>query len=505
MENGDASLIVAVQLPIDTINGIMSERSGMGDTGETYLVGPDSLMRSDSFLDPENHTIVASFADPSKGSVETEASKAALKGETGHSIITDYNGNPVLSAYAPIYTHGVQWAMLAEIDVAEALAPVEQMKTEAALAMSDMRSSAAAIVGVAGIVIALLAALISTMITKPIRKTLEMFEFITKGDLTRRLETSSEDEVGQLSVWFNAFIDNLRDAITKISETSDQVKRSSQELLETSTVLNKSSSDALDQTMTASAATEEMSTSMASVSAITDKMSEGTNSVSGAVHEMTVNIKEVTQRTSEAAAMASEAADKVSASTVKVDALGENAEGIGRVIEVISDIAEQTNLLALNATIEAARAGEAGKGFAVVASEVKELAKQTSLATEDIRTRIEAIQISTGETVQAISDIGEVIALVDQSSRDLAVAVSEQGKTTEEISRQIEESSNATVETACNVSESASAGAEIARSLAEVQTAAQQAAGGAEHTQEAAGKLAEYSEELVQAIRQFKV
>jgi len=111
---------VAIQVPLSQINEIMQERVGMGKTGETYLVGPDKLMRSDSFLESLNHTVAASFANPDKGSVDTEATKAVFAGKTGEGIIRDYNGNTVLSAYTPVKAGDTTWGLLAEIDKAEA-------------------------------------------------------------------------------------------------------------------------------------------------------------------------------------------------------------------------------------------------------------------------------------------------------------------------------------------------------------------------------------------------
>ncbi|KKK62743.1 hypothetical protein LCGC14_3001280, partial [marine sediment metagenome] len=127
LHQGDVEIIVALQLPLDGINNIMQERTGMGKTGETYLVGEDLLMRSDSFLDPENHTVIASFANPNLGSVDTEAAREALAGNDDEKIIIDYNGNPVLSAYMPIEVFGHTWALIAEIDQAEVNAPVRSM------------------------------------------------------------------------------------------------------------------------------------------------------------------------------------------------------------------------------------------------------------------------------------------------------------------------------------------------------------------------------------------
>ncbi|MCP4679392.1 MAG: methyl-accepting chemotaxis protein, partial [Deltaproteobacteria bacterium] len=124
-KDGATVAVVALQLPLDAINHIMQERTGLGKTGEVYLVGADKLMRSDSFLDPTNHSVKASFANPGKGAVDTEASRNALSGKAGQDVIMDYNGNPVLSAYAPLDFKGVEWAIIAEIDVAEAFSPVD--------------------------------------------------------------------------------------------------------------------------------------------------------------------------------------------------------------------------------------------------------------------------------------------------------------------------------------------------------------------------------------------
>lgn len=118
--------VVALQISTDAINDILGNRVGMGETGETYLVGQDKLMRSDSYLDPVNHSISGSFKNPGKGKVDTEAAKACLGGSTKTSIIQDYNGNPVLSAWTPVTVGESKWALIAEIDVAEALCPKDE-------------------------------------------------------------------------------------------------------------------------------------------------------------------------------------------------------------------------------------------------------------------------------------------------------------------------------------------------------------------------------------------
>ena len=129
-KDGTLRGVMAVQLSIKAINKIMHNRAGLGKTGETYLVGPDLLMRSDSYLDPEHHSVITSFADPEKGKVDTESVRWALAGEDRVDVIIDYTGSPVLSVAAPFKIHDLTWAILAEIDIAEAFSPVNEKGEE---------------------------------------------------------------------------------------------------------------------------------------------------------------------------------------------------------------------------------------------------------------------------------------------------------------------------------------------------------------------------------------
>ncbi len=126
LNDGSVIGVVALQIPADSINEILGDRTGLGETGETYLVGQDLLMRSDSFLDPVNHSIIGSFKNPTKGKADTEAVQACLQGSTKTKVIQDYNGNPVLSAWTPVTVGDRKWALLAEMDVAEALCPKDE-------------------------------------------------------------------------------------------------------------------------------------------------------------------------------------------------------------------------------------------------------------------------------------------------------------------------------------------------------------------------------------------
>ena len=157
MKNGEMSGVLVVQINPKSINDIMQNRVGMGKTGETYLIGQDKLMRSNSFLDPINHSIENSFKNPSLGSVQTEASSLALAGKSGTKMIIDYNGHSVMSSYAPFEFLNLKWAIIAEIDEAEIMESV-----------IDLRNNSFILAFIFIIIIILLAILLGNYITRPI-------------------------------------------------------------------------------------------------------------------------------------------------------------------------------------------------------------------------------------------------------------------------------------------------------------------------------------------------
>src|SRR6056297_1767855 len=235
---------------------------------------------------------------------------------------------------------------------------------------------------------------------------------------------------------------------------------------------------------------EETSTQANVVAAAGEQVSSNVQTVATAVEELSASVREIAQSSSEASEVASRAVVTAHDTHGKVERLGTSSAEIGQVIEVITSIAEQTNLLALNATIEAARAGEAGKGFAVVANEVKELAKQTATATEEISSKIAAIQGDSGEAVAAIGEIGEVIERIADMQTTIASAVEEQTATTNEIAR--------------SVNEAAAGSSQIAENITSVATAAGEAAQGAGRAQEAAVDLRAVAKDLQAVVHGSK-
>jgi methyl-accepting chemotaxis protein len=187
------------------------------------------------------------------------------------------------------------------------------------------------------------------------------------------------------------------------------------------------------------------------VSAASDQASSNVKSVSTAAEELGSSVNEISRQVQDSSKIAQEAVQQAGRTDARITELSKAAQRIGDVIKLITAIAEQTNLLALNATIEAARAGEAGRGFAVVASEVKTLATQTAKATDEIAAQIAAMQQETGDSVAAIKEIGTTIGRISEISATIAAAVEQQGAATQEIARNVQQAARGTEEVASNI------------------------------------------------------
>ena len=211
--------VVALKLTNETINSIMLERFGMGDTGEAYLVGPDNLMRSDSYLDSEKYSVYASLSNPSAGRIETAAIQAALLGKTNQEIIKDYRKIRVLAAYTPIRFHDVTYALIAEIDESEAFEIISRLKIIVAV--------------FAGIIIALLLFIsrkIATRFTEPIRVLTESSIEIAEGKLDQNIHVTQTDELGILAQNFVKMRDSVREKIKEIEETREELRKTNEGL-----------------------------------------------------------------------------------------------------------------------------------------------------------------------------------------------------------------------------------------------------------------------------------
>ncbi|MGD9733061.1 MAG: methyl-accepting chemotaxis protein [Desulfamplus sp.] len=348
--------------------------------------------------------------------------------------------------------------------------------------------------------------IISNSIVRPIRKVVDGLKDIAEGegDLTRRLDIKSTDEIGELARWFDKFMENLQGIIKSSVERAMFMDNSSTELLNIASVLAKGTGETSSLAMNVSSATEQMTENLSAVAAAMEQSTTNLSMVASASEQMTSTITEITKNSERARGISDNALTQAKETSQQMEELGKAALDISKVTEVINEISDQTNLLALNATIEAARAGEAGKGFAVVANEIKDLAGQTARATEDIKAKIESIQGTTQSSVAKIKSITAVVEDIHNIISTIAAAVEEQSVTTSEISSNIAQVSEGVKEANRNVGESSGVSASISKDIARVNVAAGEGAKGSSQLRSQAEKLKKIGEELQLTLGKFK-
>jgi methyl-accepting chemotaxis protein len=350
-----------------------------------------------------------------------------------------------------------------------------------------------------------LAFFMSRSITRPLNRGVEFAEKMAEGDLTQTVEVNQTDETGVLAKALTQMGGSLRQMMHNIADNVKTLASSSTEL----TAISKQMSGSAEQTSMragmVSSAVEQMSSNMTAVAASMEQTATNIHIVATSAEEMTSTVGEIARNSEKARSITAGAVQQVSSATRKVNELGQAARDIGKVTETISAISAQTNLLALNATIEAARAGAAGKGFSVVANEIKELALQTAGATEDIKTRIEGIQSSTSMTVTDIEKISQVIQEVNEIVATIAAAIEEQSVVTRDIASNVAQAAQGVQEVNHHVSQTSQVANSVAQEIVEVNQASGEISSSSSQVLLSSEELSKLAEQLRNLTAQFKI
>lgn len=471
--------VIALQLPIDRINQVMTfngkwREVGLGESGETYLIGSDKTPRSISrFMVQDAASFVASLDGiesperlalmKNRGSniglmnIDTQATREGMAGQAGVAVFPDYRGVPVLGAYAPLDIFGRRFVLTSEIDAAESNAPVVALRGQIVL----VALGALALMGLIGGIYALR---LSGSINTPLTKLGEVVDKVAKGDRQARARMASEDEIGVLANAFDHMLDERNAVQDRIEQENEDLNNSVIEIMtsvaelanrdltvrvpvaenvtgaisDAINMMSRSTAQAMTKVKSlsdnVSRASAEVRQRADLVSKVANTASDQATSAAAEIQQTAVALRLMGQAAGDANQQAEKALkstadamelvratvsgisssrDQIRETEKRVKRLAERSQEITSIINIIGQIAERTSVLALNASMQAVAAGDAGRGFAVVADEVKRLAENAREATQQIGGLVGAIQADTSETLQAMN--GTIAQVVDIS------------------------------------------------------------------------------------------
>ncbi len=390
----------------------------------------------------------------------------------------------VVNEFEPLLDNYIPKLSTASFQLAKKKLDAAEQKTETVIL---------AVIICAAILQALLITLITRQLLSEVKKVVVGLQGIAQGegDLTKRLDDSSKDEIGELCLWFNTFIEKLHGIISQVAHNSVNVAASANELYSNAEQMATGIEVVAGQTLTVATAGEEMTATSSDIARNCVMAAEGSKRANDLAMTGTAVVEETVQGMGRIAS-------RVRESARTVESLGARSDQIGAIIGTIEDIADQTNLLALNAAIEAARAGDQGRGFAVVADEVRALAERTTRATREIGDMIKAIQ---GETRGAVSAMEEGVKEVQNGTNEAARS----GEALKDILAQINDVTMQVNQIAVAAEEQTATTYEISNNIQQITGVVSDTARGAQESAGAASRLAGLAEELQRLVGQFKL
>ena len=394
MENGKVIAVIGLDINLAALQQ-SSEASSRGlfdGNGRISIISPSGVIAAHSQdarrLGQRLSQVLGSEADGVLGALRQKQAK----------VFVDQQQINVLEPLAPI-TDAAPWGILVGVPQNILLAPAERLQQELdrqreqATTLELLLGSGAALLGV------LLIWLAALRITRPLQSLTHMLADIAEGegDLTRRLAVQSRDEIGQLAKAFNRFVERIHTSIGEVSSTTRQLNEVATRVVNASNSSMSNSDEQASRTNSVAAAINQLG---AAAQEIARNAAHASHQASD-VRQLAEEGSQVLKKTISAMHQLS---SKISASSSNIEMLNSKTVDIGQILEVIKSISEQTNLLALNAAIEAARAGEAGRGFAVVADEVRNLAHRTQASAQQIQSMIEGLQVDARDSVTTMTE-----------------------------------------------------------------------------------------------------
>ncbi len=553
-EQGEVVGVIRTTLDVQEIMDVVAEVQ-VGETGHAKLIDQNGIVLADLHTEhigemiPEG--LMASSTLTAEGGLVHEPEESDHAHEDGAEAAsqdwhegTDENGNPVIVGHGmAAHSEGIPaleelgWSVLAIIETQEAMAPVS---ASTLLAIISGFVAVAVAVG--------LAILLTRGLTVQIRHIMDLFGRIGVGEFDARVEVTSGDELGMMSDSLNAMLDNTLDLI-QTREQRDTMQGSVMKLLdevggvadgdltveaEVTSDITGAIADSFNMMIVqlreiiqdVQDATLEVSSSANEIRATTEHLSQGSEAqaaqisgTSSAIEDMASSIQQVSENAATSAQVGEQALvnaqqgilavqntmegmtrirDQVQETAKRIKRLGESSQEIGDIVQLIGDIADRTSILALNASIQAAMAGDAGQGFAVVAEEVERLAERSTEATKQIDTLIRTIQNETNEAVAAMESTTNEVVEGSLLAEEAGQALSEIGTVSGRLTELIQSISMAS-------QQQARGSEELAHSMIEIADVTQQTAVGTKQAAVSINTLATLADELRASVSAFKL
>jgi len=477
-KNGKLLGVGGIDIVLERFKKFMSELDNVFETGESFLVGGDGMI----LYHPDEKLVlkkrIDEFEDDGKefknmGTI----SKKIISGQEGIDPVV-FSGEKRYFMHKPIKNLG--WTLVLSVSESEINAPLKSLA----------RTSFFIII-VTSVFLVLAVIFITGTITKPIHGLVAMLKDIAEGqgDLTKRMEVYSKDELGELARWFNIFVDKLYGIVFQVKKNTDEVAGATNDVSSTSTQLAAATEEQTVQASEVATSVQEMATAIVQNSKNADQTAQLAEKAT-AKARLGTEAMQTTQREMAKIVASAERTRQI------MNTLFERVSQIGDIAWVIDDIAGQTKVLALNASIEAAKAGEQGKGFAVVADEVRQLVKRTTDATQKIAETIQVIQEDAREASKSMAEVHEV---VNHGKEATVKTEGVLGEIVESVSGAMEK-----VRQIALVSQDQSTGAEeISKSVAAISAATQESASAVEQMAATAKRLNQQTNELRTLVNQF--